>query len=590
MLAWSGPGFGPAMRAAMFTASLDRDTVTLGESATLSLTFSDGTPQAVPSPPQIPNLRISYLGPSSQFSFINGQTTSTVTHNFQVTPQQAGNFTIPALTAQVGSERLTSQPLQLVALKPTATPPTAAASGTAIGLLKLVLPRKEMFVGESVTAQLHLYLHSRVQGASGFQTTAFPADGVNVGKLVELEGQRRRVQVGNSLYTVVPFAMVLKPLKPGPITLGPVTASITVELPSARGGGDPFFEQFGFRTPFGFGGSEQRQIGLATDAEGITVLPLPGTPPAGFNGAVGSYGMTVSVGPTNVAVGDPITVRVQLAGRGALDLLTLPEQPAWKSFKVYPPTSKVDTKDPLGLQGSKTFEQVVAPETADIKELPAVTFSFFDPEQRQFRTLQHPPVPLVVRPASSTPAPVALAALRGVQDSSPAQDIVPNKQRLGAVARAAPPLAHQAWFIALQGVPALALISAVMWRRRVDALARNPRLRRQKQVAQILREGLGHLRQQAAANDSEAFFATLFRLLQEQIGERLDVPASAITEAVIEERLRPIGAPGETLAGLSDLFHVCNMARYAPVQTSRELAALIPKVEGVLQQLKELKT
>jgi len=41
----------------------------------------------------------------------------------------------------------------------------------------------------------------------------------------------------------------------------------------------------------------------------------------------------------------------------------------------------------------------------------------------------------------------------------------------------------------------------------------------------------------------EAFFATLFRLLQEQLGERLELPASSITEAVIEEHLRPRGVP-----------------------------------------------
>ena len=34
--------------------------------------------------------------------------------------------------------------------------------------------------------------------------------------------------------------------------------------------------------------------------------------------------MTVTAGPTNVTVGDPITVRVQIFGRGALDSLNLP--------------------------------------------------------------------------------------------------------------------------------------------------------------------------------------------------------------------------------------------------------------------------
>jgi hypothetical protein len=81
----------------------------------------------------------------------------------------------------------------------------------------------------------------------------------------------------------------------------------------------------------------------------------------------------------------------------------------------------------------------------------------------------------------------------------------------------------------------------------------------------------------------------MFRLLQEQLGERLDMPASAITEAVIEERLRPAGAPEIILTGLQELFQACNLARYAPIKSSQELAAIIPNVEGVLRKLQEVK-
>ena len=93
----------------------------------------------------------------------------------------------------------------------------------------------------------------------------------------------------------------------------------------------------------------------------------------------------------------------------------------------------------------------------------------------------------------------------------------------------------------------------------------------------------------AAENNSDDFFATLFRLLQEQLGERLDCPASAITEAVIEERLRPRGVPEATLAALRELFQTCNLARYAPIKTSQELAALIPKLEAELRDLQNIK-
>src|SRR5213080_4540519 len=57
------------VRAATLTATLDRDNIILGQSATLSLNFSGGSPDnvpAIPAIPAIPNLRIDHIGQSSQ--------------------------------------------------------------------------------------------------------------------------------------------------------------------------------------------------------------------------------------------------------------------------------------------------------------------------------------------------------------------------------------------------------------------------------------------------------------------------------------------------------------------------------------------
>jgi hypothetical protein len=230
------------------------------------------------------------------------------------------------------------------------------------------------------------------------------------------------------------------------------------------------------------------------------------------------------------------------------------------------------------------------PQNPDIKALPAVSFSFFDPDQKSYRTLTQPAVPLIVRPGGSAPVPSVAAATRTVPDNPPpAQDIVHIKPRLGAVAQISLPLVQQPWFLALQAIPVLAWLSAVVWRRRTEMLANNPRLRRRRQVAQTIRQGLVELRQLASDNKSDDFFATLVRLLQEQLGERLDLPASAITEAVIEEHLHPRGLPEATLASLHELFQTCNLARYAPIKSSQELAAIIPKLEVILRELQGLK-
>ena len=567
-----------AARAATFTATLDRDTLTLGESATLSLACVGGTPSNAPMPANVPNLQISYVGPSSQFSVINGAVSSSVTYNFQVTPQKAGDYTIPAVTAEVGSEKLTTQPLLLKVLQPTAPSTQAINSGNQVVFLKLALPKKEFYVGESFSVQVQLYIANQVRRVGGFQFTAFPADGFVLGKSVR--GQDRQTQIGNTLYSIATFVFPLTAIKAGPMTLGPVTANIVL------GGRDPF-DPFGV---FGGGGGDQRQLTLATDGEAVRLLPLPREgAPANFNGAVGVYTMTMSAGPTNLTVGDPITVKVQISGRGSLDGLILPEQPGWHDFKIYPPTTKVETADQLGLQGTKTFEQVVQPESPDVKALPPMTFSFFDPDQKAYRTLTQPGVPLLVRPGGSAPTPTVLAGARPTQDNAPpTQDIVPNKQRLGTLARIGPPLAVQPWFLGIQGIPLLAFLSMVVWRKRTEALANNPRLRRRRQVAQIVRAGLDDLRRAAVQKKSDEFFATVFRLLQEQLGACLDVPASAITEAVIEERLRPRGVPETTLASLQEVFQLCNLARYAPIKTSQELEAIIPKFETVLREVEAL--
>jgi hypothetical protein len=47
--------------------------------------------------------------------------------------------------------------------------------------------------------------------------------------------------------------------------------------------------------------------------------------------------------------------------------------------------------------------------------------------------------------------------------------------------------------------------------------------------------------------------------------------------------------PEATLASLRELFQTCNLARYAPIKTSQELAAIIPRFEAVVRELQALK-
>jgi len=574
--------------AASFTASLDRDTMTLGENATLSLTFEGGQSKNVPTP-SVPGLQITQAGTSQNVSWINGAMSSTVTVAFSVAARQAGEFTIPALTADVNGQPLSTKPLKLTVT--TASAPSAAAvnSGNEVAFLKLAFPKPKIYVGESAVARLELYLRDDVQNFGNFQLTSTPTDGFSPGKITDLQNQRRRVQVGNRVYTVIPYAVPLTAVKTGPLVLGAFTGNVVVVLPSQNEGGDPFIRQF-------FNQGDQKQIPLATDPVGVESLPLPEqNKPANFTGAIGDFKMTATAGPTNVTVGDPITVRVQISGSGSLDTLTLPPQDAWRDFKTYPLTSKLDTSDQFGFQGAKTFEQIISPQNSDVHELPPLAFSFFNPNDGQYHTLTEPAAPLVVKAAGATPMPTIAAGKNSTPENQAPQDILPIKENPGALAQipvgqdSVEPLIAKPIFLITQSVPVLAFLAAFIWRQRADKLANNPRLRRQRAVAQLVRDGLNDLKKFAAANQPDEFFALLFRLLQEQLGERLDCPASAITENVIDEHSVLRSAPKMTLDALRELFQLCNQARYAPVRGASELNSVAMKLEQTLGELQEVK-
>ncbi len=562
--------------AATFKATLDRDTIIIGESVTLTLQFEDAQIPGNPNLPAIPGVRVA--GTSTGFSSStgpDGKTQAVQSFSYTLVPSRAGDVTIPSLSLDLDGRKLSSPALKLKVLQEDPVSPHPQLA-TNLAFLWLSLPKKEVYVGEAIIAELRLYLRNEVGNIADLNIPPISGDGYNSSKLIQ--GRQFQRRVGNESFTVIPLSFSLAPVKSGPIKIGPLNGSVLL-----LGGQRDWFGNY----------SQRATATLTTEPRTLAALPLPSeNVPADFTGAVGSYTMSANIGPTNVATGDPITLRIQISGHGTLDAVTLPARGDWENFKVYPATSKpAETTDQFGLQGSKLFEQVVSPESTEIQQLPAVSFSFFDPETKTYRTLRHPETKLIVRPGGTVSAPsVAAGSKSDASAETPQQrDIVPIKQRLGNVSKSAKPLIFQPAFLAAQSAPLLMFLGAFIWRKRSDTIANNPRLRRRLQAEQTIAAGLKRLRYHAEQNNSEEFFGELVRVLQEKLGERLDCPASAITESVVDDKLRPRGVPDTTLDELSGLFQACNLARYAPVRSSQELTALIPRLETALRQLDEVR-
>jgi hypothetical protein len=552
--------------AASVTAQFDRSTVMAGESATLSIVIEGGAPQSAEPIPTIPGLSVQYRGRSQNTTIINGQTSTKHLLNYSVTGSQPGQYTIPPIKVVVDGSSYSTQPVTLTVTKADLSVQNRYA------FLRLNVPKTEIYVGEIVPIQLQLY----VVDAENLQQPQLKSDSFVIHK--QLEHTRAQAQIGNVLYSVLTFPMTVSAAKAGKLTLGPAEMNLVLRQ---RAQSDPN-DLFGF-----FGRYQRRPVTLSSTPVEINVLPLPSPAPAMFSGAIGTFNWSVSAAPTNLNTGDPITMKIAISGRGNLDNLKLPELNL-PGFRAYQPSSSISSSDPLGIEGTKTFEQVLVPQAGSIREIPPLALAYFDPEKKTFAQLTNHALPLKVVPTPG--APIAGPDLPDGSDSGniAQADIVHIKTEATQFARMEPWLIQQGWFLALQAIPVAGLIGFTIWRKRQDHLARNPKLRRKMEVQRAMESGLAELRQLAGANETEQFYALLFRLMQEQIGERLDLPASAITEAVLDDRLPQRGASPALIQRLHQLFQISNQARYARAATHQELLSLSSDLEIAVRELQQL--
>jgi hypothetical protein len=563
-----------AWGAPRFSTSFDRTTIQLGETTMLSLEFEEATPQGPPTLPAIPGLQIQYRGQSQHYQVVNGQTSSTMVFNYAVLPQKTGDFTIPGFSIQIGGRTLSSQPAVLKVVAAGTEAGAAGQPGTnELAFVRIALPKTNLFLGEAILAELQVYL----QQGEPLQYPQLTADGFTVGKFGE--PRPSRTQLNNRVYNVFVIPVVLTPLKTGVLRVGPIECNSKIIVQRGR---RVFGSPFDLLDRF----AESQQISAHGEPVAVNVLPLPTqNVPPGFSGAVGKFALSLAVSPTNVSVGEPITLRVQVAGRGALDTASLPMSSGWDRFKLYPPSSKLEVTDSLGLESIKTFEQVVTPQTLDVKEVPIVSFAYFDPDERQYKTLQQGPVPIAVSPAST----VNLAALApgATPAGSPrSPELAHIKTRLGLLQPIQLPLVQRPGFWGLQMIPLVLWLSSVIYRRSQNRLSADPRLRRQRHAERAVRIGLKQLHRLAANQQTDEFFAVLFRVIQEQMGATLNLPASAITETDLENRLRPAGFDPAVLEQLHQLLQKCDQARYSRQHTASDLAGTLPQLEQCLRALR----
>jgi hypothetical protein len=551
--AGAAPG---AALAPLVSATIRPSRIYMGETAELTIT-SSGSSMAPVTLPEVPGLELRVMGQSHRVEIINGGTLVTTALIVRVTPAAPGTYTIPDLTPRsqplvlrVDPESGTGRSSRFGNLPGLAAAPAATAAGksaaaraegirlTADGsaFIRLKLPKKEIYVGESIPVDIEVGLRDGfVSSLNGLPTLTGGGDFT----LNNLSHQPQRVQklIDGKNFTLLIWHSAIAGVKPGQFALT-VESPLTVRVRTRPQGeslledslGDPFLQNY-------FGATVKKDITVASPTADLTVLALPlDGRPATFSGAVGSFKISDELSAPMAAAGDPLTLRLQITGSGNFDRVDSPMLEHLDAWKTYPPRSTFKASDAVGYQGSKLFEQPLIAARVGAQTLPALEFSYFDPNTRRYETARSAPVAVTIQPSladrslqapdavpPSSPGPpqprppVASTASRSPESADAASGLRPDHAR-DADYGSLLPLYLQPTFLALPTLLSLAFVATWFGLRRHAAPAGPSRGKTPKAVERTLRQ----IEAVARSGDAGAFFTAARSALLPCVTGRLD--------------------------------------------------------------------
>ena len=142
-------------------------------------------------------------------------------------------------------------------------------------------------------------------------------------------------------------------------------------------------------------------IVLASEPFTLEVLPLPDEGrPASFRGHVGTLSVASRVDRTQVAVGETVTLEVEVTLEGHVETLPDPEIDFPDGFTVSEPEVSTSSRESRGvLSGSRTYIYRLTAASPGSYRIPAVEMSYFDAGTESYGTARGHPFTITVVPA-----------------------------------------------------------------------------------------------------------------------------------------------------------------------------------------------
>ena len=563
------------------TAEVNSNKVSLGSYLQLTVTVNGSASIPEIQLPAIDGFDTEYNGPSTRVSIVNGQYFSSKSFTYSLLPQKTGKFTIPPLVTQINGQSYETQPIE-VEVVDSSQEAYSSMPGEAVSLkdkisIVLRIPKTEVYLNEGLPVKILLLvrdiavrdIHYPQIEQAGFTMEDFK------------DRQYQQIVQGQRV-DIVEFDTIIYPNRVGELTIGPVKLDCGLLVQTANASGfngslfnDDFFDAF-------FNRHEKRPITLQSETSTIQVMDLPADgKPQGFSGAVGNFEFEATASPTEVIVGDPVTLKMEINGEGSLRTVEFPEIKDGEKFKVYKPIVKEE-------EGKKTFEQVVIPKSADVKEIPALSFSYFDVNLNKYRTLTQGPFPITVKPPEEGEQPTVVGMSEPEVTGQPEQlgeDIVFIKTHPGQWRKKGNRLYTSVIFY-LFVILAVVVWGVLYWvYRRTIRLATDAVYAKKLHAPRYAKKGLAEAGHYLQSGNKDAFFDRLFKTLQQYLANKLHLPSGAVSMGAIEERLGE-DKNKDVIGKIREIIQICDLVRYASgTITPAQMKESYQKLEQIIDYM-----
>ena len=542
-------------------------------------------------------------GTSSSVSIVNGKVSKSSKSSFTyiLLPKKTGTFTLPAATATVKGETISSKSITIQVVQNGAGQSSGsssssggsgssssgsgssssreAASGEDV-FMRLNLSKTNVVVGEPITATLSLYQRANIVG---FENARFPSFDGFWSQETETPSniEFHRESLGDNIYNAAVLRRyVIIPQKSGNMTIDPaeIVCLINVLRPGSSSGSifDSFF------------GEEYVTVKkrVSTRAVTVKVSPLPAGAPASFSGGVGNYSISARLSKDSLKVHDAASLIVTVSGKGNVSLIEAPKLSFPPDFETYDVKTTQNT-DKSGTTGSKTFEYPFIPRSYSDFTLPPLKYSYYDVNSKKYATVSTDSLRIKVAKGNQT----ATTTLEPGQN----QRTVDRKgvKNLGEDIRfirtKAPSFTEDKGF--LVGRPLywiilalLALAAFAIWlaMRKAAAMRADVRGTKNRKATKMALKRLKLAGEFMSKGLQTAFYEELHRALLGFVSDKLSMDMAEQNKENIAAALASRGISEGLANEFTDLLDACEYARYAPSTGSEQMSAHYEKAVDVI--------